>query len=169
MENTRFYHEWAAGHRHFLYNDKAVAADPVLGRLKASLPQSEDNHLSLVGGLFVDLKDLIASNPANRTPLEYLGAFYLLNKNLPAFGEMVDRYWGTEALPVLPASFQEAIIILNEKDPEAWRNYRIPETTVRRFAEYKKQVLAHAGNQAALPGLLRNSYGNTYWYYFMFK
>ncbi|MCD8193425.1 MAG: DUF6057 family protein, partial [Tannerellaceae bacterium] len=94
---------------------------------------------------------------------------YLLTKNLPAFGKMVDLYYGTEVLPVLPASFQEAIIILNEKEPEAWRQYGIPETTVRRFAEYKKQVLANSGNKDALPGLLRSSYGNTYWYYFMFK
>ncbi|MCD8193424.1 MAG: DUF6057 family protein, partial [Tannerellaceae bacterium] len=75
LENTRFYRKWATGQRKFLYNDKAVEADPVLGRLKASLPHPDNNQLSLVGGLFVDLEDLISSNPSTRVPVDFMGAF----------------------------------------------------------------------------------------------
>ena len=42
---------------------------------------------------------------------------------------------------------------------------------IERFAMYRRQVLEgnRSGNQNALPALLKRSYVDTYWYYFMFK
>ncbi|MCS3061523.1 DUF6057 family protein [Parabacteroides distasonis] len=40
---------------------------------------------------------------------------------------------------------------------------------VGRFTDYKRQVLAGRNNSNALPGLMYRSYGDTYWYYYMFK
>ena len=84
------------------------------------------------------------------------------------FKTLVETYYGTDLLPSLPVSFQEAVIILSEKDPDYWKRFNVSETTVARFADYKKQVLANRNN-SAIAGLLNRSYGNTYWFYFMFK
>lgn len=167
LENTFYYRKWATSHRPFLYRDDLVEAEPVLGPKRKSLPA--ENNLSGIDGINADLQKLAETNPRNTAPIQYLGAFYLLSKDLKGFKEMVEKNFGTEVLSTLPVYYQEALIVLSEKDPDYWRKYGISEDIVNRFTEYKKQVLAHKGNPSALPGLLRRAYGNTYWYYFMFK
>lgn len=82
---------------------------------------------------------------------------------------MVETYYGTEVLPVLPVSFQEALIILSEKDPDYWKKFDISVPVQQRFVDYKKRVLANMNNQAGLPHLMKPLFGDTYWFYFMFK
>lgn len=167
LENTFYYKKWAASHRKFLYRDDLVEADPVLGPKRKSLPDA--SNLAGIDGINADLQKLAEVNPQNTAPLHYLGAFYLLSKDLKGFKEMVEKNFGTDVLPALPVYYQEALIVLSEKEPDYWKKYGISDAIVNRFTEYKKQVLAHKSNPAALPGLLRRAYGNTYWYYFMFK
>lgn len=166
LEQTFGYRDWARSQRKFLNNDQEVEKDPILGVRRRGL--STQSVLTQIDGLNIDLERLIDTNPSNATPLQYLGAFYLLSKDLTGFKAMVEKYYGTEALPVLPASYQEAIIVLSEKDPEYWKQFAISESVVKRFGEYKSQVLAYR-NDSSLPGLMMRAYGETYWYYFMFK
>lgn len=90
------------------------------------------------------------------------------DKDLEGFKALVEKYYGTEFLPVLPVHFQEAVIVMSEKEPDYWKRFNVSETIVARFTDYKKQVLANRNN-SAIAGLLNRSYGNTYWFYFMFK
>lgn len=167
LEKTFFYREWAAAHRPFLYNDLKIEKDALLGAKRKCL--LTENYLSRTEGFDIDLQRLAENNPSNTAPVQYLGVAYLLAKDMGRFKGMVETYYGTEVLPVLPISFQEAVITLSEKEPGYWKRFGIPESTVRRFADYKKQVLANKNNSAALPGLLKRSFGDTYWFYFMFK
>lgn len=167
LENTYAYRDWAKSQRKFLYNDNEVKKDPLLGAKQRALPSR--SILSQIDGLAGDLELLIAADPANSIPIQYLGAYYLLAKDLSGFKAMIEKYYGTEALPTLPVSYQEAIIVLSEKDPDYWKKFTVSESIVQRFSEYKQQVLAGRGNSGALPGLLRRAYGDTYWFYFMFK
>ena len=167
LENTYCYKDWAKEQRKFLYNDKAVEDDPLLGVKRKSL--ASVNTLSKLNGLDFDLMHIAEQNPAYNSTIEYIGVTYLLAKDMPRFKSLVETYYGTDVLPVLPKSFQEALITLTEAEPEQWANYRIPEELTERFKSYKKQVLANKNNPSALPSLLRNAFGDTYWYYFMFK
>lgn len=167
LENTYYYRDWATSQRKFLYQDAVVASDPVLGPRRKLLPQ--ESNLAEINGLAADLQKLAEANPSYSAPIQYLGAFYLLSKDLKSFKEMVEKNFGTEILSSLPVRYQEAIIVLSEKEPDYWKQYGISETVVERFTEYKRQIIAHKNNQSALPGLLRRAYGDTYWYYFMFK
>lgn len=167
LENTVYYKKWANTHRKFLYNDAAVEQDPVLGSMRRSLPK--DNYLCELNTLEKDLRVIAETNPANKAPIEYLGSFYLLAKNMEGFKDVVEEYYGTDVLPVLPKSFQEAVITLSEAEPDYWKRFNISPTVMQRFSEYKKQVLANRNNKNALPGLLRRAYGDTYWFYYMFK
>lgn len=115
------------------------------------------------------MRMIAEANPENKAAIEYLGAFLLLAKNMEGFKGLVETYYGTEVLPVLPKSFQEAVITLSEAEPDYWKRFDISPSVMQRFAEYKKQVLANRNNKSALPGLLRRAYGDTYWFYFMFK
>ncbi len=162
LENTYYYKDWAKDHRRFLYNDVAVEADSLFSAKRKCL--LDDNYLSNVEK---DYWAMANHNPENRRPLEFLMAFALLSKELGHFKQLVETFYGTGILPTLPISYQEAIITLSENDPDYWKQYDIPETTRLRFAEFKKQVIANK-NSGALQNLLYRSYGDTYWFYFMF-
>lgn len=166
LEKTYAYRDWARSQRKFLYQDEAVENDPVLGARRRMLP--DRNSLAMINGLAGDLELFLKKGPANSAALQYLGAMYLLAKDLEGFKALVEKYYGTEFLPALPVHFQEAVIVMSEKEPDYWKRFNISETTATRFADYKKQVLANRNN-SAIAGLLNRSYGNTYWFYFMFK
>lgn len=167
LERTYYYKDWARAQRQFLYDDEAILRDPLLGKMRKCL--LSDNKLSQSDRFENELMWIAEQNPSFQSALQYLGLFYLLAKDIAGFEKMIETYSGTEVLPVLPVSFQEAIIISSEKDPEKWKRFGVSESIVRRFTEYKQQVLAGKNNSSALPGLMYRSYGDTYWYYYMFK
>lgn len=166
LEKTYAYRDWAQSQRKYLYNDEVVENDPILGTRRRMLP--DRNSLAMIKGLAGDLALFLEKGPANSAALQYLGAMYLLAKDLEGFKALVEKYYGTEFLPVLPVHFQEAVIVMSEKEPDYWKRFNVSETIVARFTDYKKQVLANRNN-SAIAGLLNRSYGNTYWFYFMFK
>lgn len=166
LEKTYAYRDWAQSRRKYLYNDEVVESDPILGTRRRMLP--DRNSLAMIKGLAGDLALFLEKGPANSAALQYLGAMYLLAKDLEGFKALVEKYYGTEFLPVLPVHFQEAVIVMSEKEPDYWKRFNVSETIVARFTDYKKQVLANRNN-SAIAGLLNRSYGNTYWFYFMFK
>ena len=166
LEKTYAYRDWAQSQRKYLYNDEVVESDPILGTRRRMLP--DRNSLAMIKGLAGDLALFLEKGPANSAALQYLGAMYLLAKDLEGFKALVEKYYGTEFLPVLPVHFQEAVIVMSEKEPDYWKRFNVSETIVARFTDYKKQVLANRNN-SAISGLLNRSYGNTYWFYFMFK
>lgn len=166
LEKTYAYRDWAQSQRKYLYNDEVVESDPILGTRRRMLP--DRNSLAMIKGLAGDLALFLEKGPANSAALQYLGAMYLLAKDLEGFKALVEKYYGTEFLPVLPVHFQEAVIVMSEKEPDYWKRFNVFETIVARFTDYKKQVLANRNN-SAIAGLLNRSYGNTYWFYFMFK
>ena len=163
LEKTYAYRDWAQSQRKYLYNDEVVESDPILGTRRRMLP--DRNSLAMIKGLAGDLALFLEKGPANSAALQYLGAMYLLAKDLEGFKALVEKYYGTEFLPV---HFQEAVIVMSEKEPDYWKRFNVSETIVARFTDYKKQVLANR-NSSAIAGLLNRSYGNTYWFYFMFK
>ena len=81
---------------------------------------------------------------------------------------MIETYYGTDVLPTLPVSFQEAVFFLSEKNPDYWKRFDVPEMTVQRYAEFKKQMIT-GKNNTALSESMKRSYGDTYWYYYTFK
>lgn len=166
LSNTIFYAEWAERHRRFLDDDKAIEADPLLGP-KRALWQAEFG-LANIKGLDGDLKDRLTHKPDDSLAIQVLGAYYLLSKNLPGFKELIETYFGTPALTVLPRSFQEAVILLAEKDMDYWRRFNLSASVIQRFAGYRQMVLGNRNNPQ-LPFALRQSFGDTYWFYYIYK
>lgn len=166
LEKSFYYRDWAGGMRRYLYDDEEVGRNPAFEKRRKSLPK--EDFLFSAQLQDKELISLSVSNPENRTPIAYAGAMYLLMKNLDLFKELVDKYRGTEVLPVLPLSFQEAVIILNENDSGSWREKGVSQPVITRFEQYKKFILENK-NKPRLADFVKKSYGDTYWYYFMFK
>jgi hypothetical protein len=167
LEKTRYYRSWATAQRRFLWNDSAVEADPTLGIKRKCIPAR--NALAEMNGLDSDLRLIAQQAPTHRASIQYAGAMYLLDKRMAEFKAFVETVYGTEALPVLPKSFQEAVIILSEQDPDYWARFHVSEATVQRYADFRQQVLANRNSASTLPALMQRHFGDTYWYYFMFK
>lgn len=166
LEKTVYYKDWASEQRRFLYNDEAVEQDPLLGEKRRGL--LVNSYLSNTNGMNNDLLNLAIHYPANRAPMDYLGGLLLLAKDMDGFKSLLDTYYGTDVLPTLAHGFQEAVIILFEQTPESWSRYGVDRSVIARFGQYRKMILANKNNKA-LPQLMARDYGNTYWFYFMFK
>ena len=166
LEKTHYYSDWAKEQRKYLYNDKEIDENTEYSLRRKSLPNEE--YLFTTNITDQELLNLAISNPANKNPIEYAGAMYLLTKRLDLFENLISTYYSTDVMPILPLSFQEALIILNENNQEIWQEIGISEGVINRFNEYKRLILTNKSNQA-LPQLVQNTYGKTYWYYYMFK
>ena len=111
LEQTLYYRDWAKKHRKFLYNDNAVESDPLLGMKRKSVLSKDYLYNSV--NIVEELTDLAENNPGYTVPIQYLGAIYLLAKDLVPFKKMLDKYYGTDVLPHLPQSFQEAVLLMS--------------------------------------------------------
>jgi hypothetical protein len=165
LDKTFYYSDWAKEHRKFLYNAAEVEKDAVLGKKRKGLPETD--YLSNPDRIEQDLLSVAEQYPANRNAIEYVGVGYLLMKNLGAFENLVNKYYNTDVLPSLPVSFQEAVIILYEANPDIWGHYNVSESIIRRFAHFKGLIKTNRENPPVAEAT--RLFGDTYWCYFMFK
>lgn len=166
LEQTFYYKKWASDQRRFLWNDKLIAGDKLLGKMRKCLPDS--SHLVLLNGPLADMEIIAVANPENKAAFQYLAGACLLTKDLQNFKQLIDKYYGTSILPALPIPYQEAVIALAEKDTAYWHHLGVSEGVLNRFSEYKRQVLANQ-NYPNIASVMAGSFGKTYWYYYMFK
>lgn len=134
LEKTLYYKNWAKSHRRFLNNDRTVIKDSLLGAKRRCI--FPENCFAGQFGIDADLKHIIDHNPSHRVSMQYLGTMYLLICDLPKFKEMVERYYGTSALPVLPKAFQEGMVAAESGDTVALQKYHIPETQIREYQAF---------------------------------
>lgn len=167
LEKTFAYSDWARSQRRFLNNDRAVDADLLLGRLRRNLPSP--SQLSYIEGVEPDLLTRAEQHPEEKLPIEMVGTSYLLEKNVQAFKQMIEKYAGTKVLPVLPKSFQEAVVLYYEKDPERWKQLGASDAVINRFDSYRRVILQNRAMLASLQGEIAQSFGDSYWFYYTFK
>ncbi len=166
LENTLFYKEWAKEHRKFLHNDELVNNDPLLGSKRKDLIAK--NHLSGPWDIRIDLHAIASHNPQNTIAVEYLGMAYLLSRNLTGFNDYLHMYYSPTENMHLPASFQEAFLLIYEEDPLKLQEYNISESIMNRFKEYRV-FFEQNQNTPAFAQMAYRSYGDTYWFYNFFK
>ena len=108
------------------------------------------------------LKNLLRSNEANVAAYEYLMCYDLLQKNLPAFVADSDASKPHSRL------YEEAALIYltvsDSIDTEGFEHFGISEKTYEDFADYTS--IRSTGSDSYQ--LLKEKYGDTYWFYFNF-
>lgn len=165
LEQMGGYETWCKQYRPFLYDDAKVAADPLLGQKRKCIPK--ENHLIRLSDLERNWLAIARANSDSRTAIEYIGSMYLLDKQLNKFRRLVEENFNTPVLPTLPRSFQEAVIATAETDTAYWHKYGVTDATAGRFNEYKQTLFANRGNPN-VSNVMRQRFGNTFWYYLMF-
>lgn len=165
LEQMGGYKTWCDHYRPLLYKDEKVAADPLLGQKRRCIPTQ--NYFIRESDLERNWLAIARANPDSRTAIEYVGSMYLLDKQLNKFRRLVEENFNTPVLPTLPRSFQEAVIATAETDTAYWHKYGVTDATAGRFNEYKQTLFANRGNPN-VSNVMRQRFGNTFWYYLMF-
>ena len=102
LEQMPFYKEWADEYSGYLSEPERIADNPELkGKIVA--PDSLDNLMSLM----TTEKLWNVHTAENRIGWEYLGCYYLLDKNLSKFNSYIEE----SGVEHLPRHFQEALLI----------------------------------------------------------
>lgn len=167
LEQTHAYKKWAMEQRRFLYNDKAITDDPLLGKKRRGLPM--DNYLLASHDPVHKVNSLLKADPTNRSAFDYLASIFLFEKQVSLFIELVDEYCTTEeSLADLPEKFQEGIIVYYESDPSAWERYNVNPRVTEKYINYKQLYLENRSDPR-VADILYRSFGNTYWLYLMFN
>lgn len=152
LEKTLFYKRWAKEFREMLYNDDAVAVNAVVSsKRKCIFPE---NKLSGLGGLDIDLKRIIRNNPEHQATIQYLGTVLLLLKDMNGFIDLMEEFYGSQALPeVLPIPFQQAISIYANGDTGILAKYNVQQEVLNAFDEFKKSPKSRI---------------NSFWFFYFF-
>lgn len=166
LDRSLFYCHWAEKNKRLLYDDEAISADPELGEKRKAL-FAERNRSFLVDTKNF-LTEVLDVDISNKKYIGYLGCEYLLEKDMGKFREFIEKYFGTPSLTALPKSFEEAVMIYSENDPGYWKEYNISSSTIERHKQYKQMFLSNR-NSSNLKNIMYKNFGNTYWYYMMFK
>lgn len=150
LEKTLYYKDWARSQRRFLRNDKAVMSDVFLSSLRRCI--FPENCFSGQFGIDSDLMHIIDHNPSHRISIQYLGSMYLLIHDMEKFKAMIERYYGTSALTVLPKAFQEGTVAAYEGNLQALAKYHIPDSVMKGYQSFLRHETVGE---------------NTYWNYLM--
>ena len=157
---------WAEQQRELALHPERIADDPELSAKRRFF--GGEQHLRHFYGIDFDIRLIAEHCPESHAAVEYLGCLFLLGKDLQGFQALLDKYYGTPVLPELPVSFQQAVVIINEKAPDNWAKYHITPEVAKQFDAFRTTFNRNR-QSAALRSTLLRYFGDTYWYYFTFK
>lgn len=156
LEQMPFYKEWADEYSGYLSEPERIADNPEL-KGKIVPPDSLDNLMSLM----TTEKLWNVHTAENRIGWEYLGCYYLLDKNLSKFNSYIEE----SGVEHLPRHFQEALLI---EGSDSVSNNLVSDKTRQRFESFRK-VMAHFSKNNGDVSAIYNEFGDTYWFYYYFK
>jgi hypothetical protein len=162
LEKSLFYRDWATEQR--IYLDDKTPLAPMMQEQRQNMHNIDLSYRMTDN--FDVLNDINHCNLSRRT-FEHQCVGYLLNMDLESFHQIVSRVYGTASMPKLPQSFAEALLIYSTQDKSIQGKYPIDETTQKRFLEFQNFVAKNYNNKN-LASIMRKTYGETYWYYYMF-
>ena len=168
LEKTWFYKDWATAHRRFLYNDKAVEEDKILG-MKRRCWKAEASAAKLYTDPVSSLINLLPACPDNKAGLAYLTSFLLLNKDIETYKTLQESLYRSPAWRDMTECQQEAIVICSPNDPHFWLEHGVSIKVRNRAIAFMQKVqdISRSGQNPAVA--LASEYDKTYWYYYMFN
>ncbi|MBP7359186.1 MAG: hypothetical protein KA955_07625 [Prevotella sp.] len=137
LKSTIFYRDWADTQSRYLHNDNAVSHNKLLGIKRSCIHTKDDMMFDY--DITADLKQIIDHNPRHTATIQYLGTIYLLSHDMTGFKNMIDRYYRTRALPTLPQTFQEAIVLIASGNTAMLKHYNISKKIINEYNAYQQQ------------------------------
>lgn len=165
LEKTLFYKDWATSQRRFLYNDKAVEADPEYGEKRKSLPKGTREFIQAKGPYY-DLLQTIRTNPKARAAKDYAIGYLLLANDMPHINAFIEEFYGTPVMPTMPLRLQEAAVATHETDLDWCRSHGVDDKVIRNY-QTLRQALVLSQTTGTSPQAILDQWRDTYWYYLL--
>ena len=106
--------------------------------------------------------DLVRHGYATAMGRDYLLTAYLLDRNLDAFARILGRYYTVN--DSLPRHYREALTLYTHQHSAPCVEYH--NSVMDTDYEDYQQLYQSESNRVVRQAKLRDSYGNTYWYYY---
>jgi hypothetical protein len=169
LERTLFFRAWAKQARKLLAEEPPGSGDGRLAEIRSRMV-AED---FIVHPDFPerDLEFIVRQNPANKMAFEYLIAHYLLMGLPDRLADRVDHL-KTLHYARIPRHFQEALIlrqVLLKMKPVPPEGFSFSRETVLRFRDFQKSLKRYQDGGKTDRSELKKSFGDTYWYYYLFE
>ena len=165
LEKTLFYKDWARGQRAYLSDDGVRQCVEYQSKRKGW--HNKEKYAVSVDFLKT-LEQLLVNNPEADMALQYLSGFYLLNRSLSKFKQLYDTYFHTEVWRELTVHQQEAVIALAQDNPGEWARMGVGWEVEQHYGAFS-QDMADKHNFLNFAEEMAQDYGNTYWFYLLFK
>lgn len=169
LKKTLFYRNDAKRFEKILFNNTAVNADKELKEKRLSL--IETDFFSITDNPYKNVEIILASDSLDLNAFQYKMAFMLLKKYyqgivsaLPEFEKL-----GYNKLPV---HIEEAIVAysaLNKKNIPLPGNIQINENTWLRWNQFISVFQQYRSDPKAAEPALKKQFGNTFWYYVIYR
>ncbi len=164
LQNTLFYRDWANQVISFLRDENRINTHATWGRLRKFNLQND--YLFINEDKEFLFKQLFIHNPENKMALEYLLGLNLLNKDLNHFKENIQTGIKKRSYDKIPIIYQQALVYLeNVVGSNADFSEYISSEVREQYENFQKSCSATVGNE----GTIRRNFGNTYWYYLLFR
>ena len=137
---------------------------------KPAVQEHSDDFFVGIYGLFYDLRQLASQRPKDEVVRDYLLTGLLLEKDVVAFYENFCKYYPEGVLNNLPRLYREALLAVrfSNVDPNVFSKYEVRGNEEGKFRVYINRYQSLNDKQIAAQ-LLKEEFGNTYWYYLDFK
>lgn len=165
LSKTIFYRKWAKNTRRYLNNEEKIDNDRNWGEKRKFMVRSD--YFFHIKNIEAVLNRMVKEHPDNKMAFEYLMAFYMINKDLRNFINLIPLMEKMQYSKV-PVSYQEAIMYIigsNNEDPMTNSPAYITQDTKLRMRAYADIYTAYPDARVRL----EKRFSGTYWFYLHFK
>jgi len=160
------YHKWVGKYEKYIADPKLADRDPVISDKRLFSPTENGFILDP----YENLKLLVKTSKKNRLAYDYLLTLFLLDKRLSDFVEFVKLY-PEYNVKKLPRSWEEALYAYIYKTgtvPQFVTSETISKGCIQRLTAFNKTLAKYNNDKSAAQGVLRENFGNTFWYYLFY-
>lgn len=161
LESVPLYRSWAQDRRPLLNPETAQKARWIAE--KRALRSVTDNYYDLTLNFASALAFMLDDHIENAAAFEYAMGYLLIRKDMPTFMHYMELL--RDSGRRFPVIYQEAICLFfsaMKSDPEAFRSFPIDPAVYSRFISFVQSA------KTLPPALLKQQYGDTYYYYAQF-
>ncbi|MEI6049156.1 MAG: DUF6057 family protein [Bacteroidota bacterium] len=169
LKNTLFYKKEAEAFGKLTNNTTEIIADKELEEKRQN--RLTTDFFSITDNPYINIEKILSADSSSKKAFEYKLAFMLLKKNYQGIAEALLEFerFGYNRIPV---NVEEAIVTystLNKKKLTLPGNIQINENTRLRWNQFISVFQQYNNNPKAAEPALRRQFGNTFWYYVIYK
>jgi len=164
LKKTLFYRKKATGFEKLLFDEKSIETDPELGIKRKE--KIEHDFFSITDNPYINIERAFSADSLNRKLFEYKMAYLMLNEDYAGIASGLSRLeiMGYKKIPVHLQEAALACRISGLTLPETG-NLGIDPQVETRFSQFLQTFQSYGNNLKTAQPVLKQKFGNTFWYY----